>query len=107
MILGQTLTKALFEAILAAEDVYTASEEWRSWAHAWQVSLRFERGAALEASASACADADAQSGREHFAALAAFHAATAVAWAAGSEERAARESCRAAKRNAERANKTA
>jgi hypothetical protein len=96
MILGQTLTKTLFDALIAAEGIYTSSEEWRNWARACRVSLRLERGAAIQASAIACADADAQSGREHFAALAAFHAPTAVAWAAGGEQRAARESCQAA-----------
>jgi len=103
MILDQTFTKTLFEAIIAAADVYTSSEEWTKWARACQVSLRFERGAALAASVIACDEACAQSGRSHFAALAAFHAATAVAWAAGGEEIAARQSCRAAKRNVDRA----
>jgi hypothetical protein len=60
------------------------------WARTFTASPRLLRGAALEASAIAGADADEESGRRHFAALAAFHAATAVAWAAGGEERAAR-----------------
>lgn len=95
----QTLTEALFEAIAAAESVYTDSE-WTKWAHTCKGSLRLERGAALEASAIACAEADEKSGPRH---LAAFHAATAVAWAAGGEEKATRQSCQFAKRNAARA----
>jgi hypothetical protein len=103
VITDQALTKSLFEAIVAAEAVYKDSEEWAQWARACQVSLRLERGAAIEASAVACADADAQSGRRHFAALAAFSAAMAVAWAAGGEETAARHSCQAVMRNVVRA----
>ena len=102
MIVGQTLTKVIFEAIAAAESAY-ANPRWTKWAQACKSSLTFHRGTALEASAIADADADEESGKRHFAALAAFHAATAVAWAAGSEEKAARQSCEFAKRNANRA----
>jgi hypothetical protein len=103
VITDQALTKMLFEAIVAAEAVYKDCEEWTEWARGCQASVKLERGAAIEASAVACTDADAQSGRRHFAALAAFSAAMAVAWAAGGEETAARHSCRAAMRNVARA----
>jgi hypothetical protein len=99
----QSLTKTLFEAIVAAEAVYKDCEEWTKWARGCQASVKLERGAAIEASAIASMDADAQSGRRHFAALAAFSAAIAVAWAAGGEETAARHSCQAAMRNVVRA----
>src|SRR5208283_4624944 len=92
----------LFEAIAAAESVY-GNPRWTKWAQECEGSLTFHRGTALEASAIAGAEADEESGQWHFAALAAFHAATAVAWAAGGEEKAARQSCEFAKRNANRA----
>jgi len=103
VILDQTFARALFEAIVATEAVYTDSEEWTRWARGCQASVKLERGAAIEASAVACMEADAQSGRRHFAALASFSAGMAVAWAAGGEETAARHSCRAAMRNVVRA----
>jgi hypothetical protein len=96
------LSEAVFEAITAAESVY-ANPVWTRWARHCKSSATFYRALALEASAIAGAEADEEAGRRHFAALAAFHAATAAAWAAAGEETAALRSCESAKRNANRA----
>jgi hypothetical protein len=98
----QTLSAGLCEAVAAADSIYE-NPGWAEWAREFEGSHVLLRGAALKASAIAGAEADRESGRRHFAALAAFHAATAIAWAAGGEETAARQSCQFAKRNADRA----
>jgi len=87
----QALTKALLKAVIAAREVFT-HPEWDSWANACTSSRNLEKGAAIEASAVAGAEADRESGRRHFA-----------AWAAAGEVGNAHRLCEAAQRSADRA----
>jgi len=100
------LGDVLFQAVTAAQEVFT-NLEWNGWASTCTTSRKFGRGAAIEAAAVAGAEIDRAPGDDHFAALAAFLAADAVAWAEAGEAEHARQLCEKAIRFAERVGKLA